>query len=453
MKTEPLKQDTGRQRKNKWKAILALALPAIGETFFQSMVGFVDTFFVSKLGLVEVAAVGVTNAILQIYFSVFMALGVASTVMIANQVGEGNIPRARHIAKQSILLAGWIGLFFGIITFIFASPILKMMGAAEIVLEPAVIYFRTVATPSIFISLMFILGSVLRGAGDTKSPMKVSLWINLLHILLDYILIFGIAGFGALGLLGAGLATVIVRLLGTILLWRALTKYPVGAFSLSGWKIDKEIIKKFLKLGGPAAGERLSMRIGQVIYFGMILRMGTYTYAAHQLAGNFTIFGYMAGYGLATAATTLVGQSLGAKKHDEAREYAKASTFIGMFLLTGIGIMVYVLLPWVIPYFTVDTAVINQVRIALGIDVFNQVALAVVLILTGVLQAGGDTKYPMYTTTIGIWAFRTFGVYLLGVYLGWGLAGVWIAIGLDNGLRAILLYLRFRSNRWIQISG
>ncbi|MFC4769901.1 MATE family efflux transporter [Effusibacillus consociatus] len=445
-------QDTNREKKNKWKVILALALPIMGETFFQSMVGFVDTYFVSKLGLVEVAAVGVTNAILQVYFAIFLALGVASTVMIANQVGEGNVPRARHIAKQSILFASWIGLIFGVITFVFASPILKMMGAAENVLAPAVIYYRTVATPSIFISLMFILGSLLRGTGDTKSPMKVSLWINLLHIVLDYILIFGITGFGALGLFGAGLASVIVRVLGVLLLWRALRKHEIGAFTLVDWSIDKELTKKFLHLGGPAAGERLSMRIGQVIYFGMILRMGTYTYAAHQLAGNFTIFGYMAGYGLATAATTLVGQSLGAGKHHEAREYAKASTLIGIVLLTAIGVLVYGLSSWYIHYFTVETTVINQVRVALGIDAFNQLGLAIVLVLTGVLQAGGDTKFPMYTTTIGIWLFRTLGVYILGVYFGWGLAGVWIAIGLDNYLRSVLLYLRFRTDRWIQIT-
>ncbi|MDF2963930.1 MAG: family efflux transporter [Paenibacillus sp.] len=441
-----------RNKMTKWKTLLVLAIPAMGETFFQSLVGFVDTFFVAKIGLVEVAAVGATNAILQVYFAIFMALGVASTVMIAREIGAGNVERAQHIAKQSVLLAGWAGLAFGLVTFFFAGPILQIMGAEPDVLEPSILYFRTVATPSIFISLMFILGSLLRGAGDTKSPMKVSLWINLLHIALDYVLIFGIAGHGAMGLFGAGLATVIVRIIGVILLWRYLrrNKNNIGKFPVIHWRIDRELMKKLLQLGTPAAGERLSMRVGQVLYFGMILKMGTFTYAAHQLAGNFTIFGYMAGYGLATAATTLVGQQLGAKKIKEAREYAIASVILGSVLLTAIGIITYLLSDWYIYYFTNDALVIEQVRAALKIDAFAQPALAAVLILTGVLQASGDTKFPMYTTTVGIWLMRTLGVYMLGVILQWGIVGVWIAIAVDNYLRSILLFWRYRSDRWLK---
>ena len=216
--TKPLhSSETNRQIV---KTILLLSIPAVIDNFFQTILGFVDTLFVSQLGLIEVSAVGVTNAILAVYFAVFMSIGVAANVFIAKNTGAGNDKKAGKVAQQSILLAGIIGILFGLISLLFAESLLKLMGVSEEVLTPAASYFRIVAVPSVFISLMFVLSSILRGAGDTKSPMKISIFINLLNIALDYILIFGWFFVPALGLEGAAYATLIARLVGVAgLLW------------------------------------------------------------------------------------------------------------------------------------------------------------------------------------------------------------------------------------------
>ncbi|MFT9488498.1 MAG: MATE family efflux transporter [Tepidibacillus sp.] len=220
----------------KIKIILVLAIPAMVENFFQTVVGFVDTLFVSKLGLVEVAAVGVTNAILAVYIAVFMALGVGTSSLIAKSVGAGNYERAKVIAQQSTWVASIAGLAFGIITLLFAEPLLRLMGAEPNVIAEGAKYFRIVAIPSILISLMTVFGSILRAAGDTKTPMKVGLWINVLHIPLDYVLIFGVFGSGGLGITGAAWATTIVRIIGTVALYHYIRKtklsFPIKRFSV-----------------------------------------------------------------------------------------------------------------------------------------------------------------------------------------------------------------------------
>ena len=434
------------------KSILVLALPAVIENFFQTILGFVDTLFVSKLGLIEVSAVGVTNAILAIYFAIFMSLGVASNVYVAKSIGAGDKEKASQIGQQSIILAAILGIIFGVISLFFAEPLLNLMGIEKDVLDPALTYFQIVAIPSILISLMFILSSILRGTGDTKSPMKVSVTINLVNIVLDYILIFGFFFIPALGLTGAAYATVIARLIGVIGLALYLSKSTSLLFLKKNWKWNKESQFKLITLGTPAAGERLVMRVGQVLYFGMIVALGTNTFAAHQIAGNIEVFSYMIGYGFATAATILVSQRLGANDLVGARKYANFSILLGIATMTIFGILLFVFGGWAASLFTANAVVIDQIALALKIDAFIQPILAAVLILTGIYQGAENTKFPMYTTTIGIWFIRTIGVYVLGIYFGWGIAGIWIAIGLDNLFRAIWLWIRYQNNGWTKLT-
>jgi putative MATE family efflux protein len=434
------------------KTIFLLAMPAVIENFFQTILGFVDTLFVSKLGLIEVSAVGVTNAILAVYFAIFMSIGISANVLVAKHLGAGNREKAKEISHQSILLATIIGLLFGFISYFFAEPLLRLMGVEKNVLEPAITYFQIVATPSIFISLMFVLGSILRGNGDTTTPMKISIYINLIHIGLDYIFIFGFFMIPAFGLEGAAYATVIARLIGVIGLLFYLIKDKKVALNPYYWKFKKEIQWNIITLGTPAAGERLVMRIGQVLYFGIIIALGTNTFAAHQIAGNIEVFSYMIGYGFATAATTLVSQKLGANDLDGAKRYANLSILSGAIFMTIFGILLFVFGEWAAHFFTDNVTVVQQIKTALQIDAFIQPVLAVVLILTGIYQAAENTKFPMYTTTIGIWVIRTLGVYLLGVYFNWGISGVWIAIGLDNLFRAIWLWYFYQNNRWLKNS-
>jgi putative MATE family efflux protein len=336
-----------------------------------------------------------------------------------------------------------VGAFFGLIALLFSEPLLKMMGAESEVLEQSVTYFKIVAIPSIFISLMFTFGSILRASGDTKTPMKVSWWINILHIGLDYILIFGLLNLPGFGVAGAAWATVVVRIIGTFALYYYVKKSKVS-FSLFG-TASKEDLTSIIKLSTPAAIERLIMRLGQVIYFGLIIKIGADTFAAHSIAGNIETFSYMPGYGLAIAATTLVGQSIGAKRAKEAYQYGMLTTWVAVGFMSFIGIIFYFASPWLATWFTTDKHAVDMVITALRIDAFAQPALAVGLVLAGALQGAGDTKSPMYSTAIGMWVVRIIGVYVLGIHFEMGIAGVWISIAIDLYVRAMFLFYKFKS--------
>jgi putative MATE family efflux protein len=428
--------------KQKLFVILALAVPAMIENILQTVVGFVDTLFVAKLGLNEVTAVGVANAILAVYIAIFMAIGVGTSSLIARNIGAGDMDKAKSIARQSTFISAIIGLLFGLITMLFSEPLLRLMGAESNVLADGVTYFKIVGIPSVFIALMFTFGSILRAAGDTKTPMKVSWWINILHIGLDYILIFGVIGLTGLGVAGAAWATVIVRIFGTLALYYYIKKSNVS-FNLFGAR-STEDANSIIKLSTPAAIERLIMRLGQVLYFGLIVKIGADTYAAHTIAGNIETFSYMPGYGLAIAATTLVGQSIGARRTKEAYEYGMLTTWVAVVFMSLIGVILFFLSPWFATWFTTDKNAVDMVATALRIDAFAQPALAVGLVLAGALQGAGDTKSPMYSTAIGMWVIRVLGVYILGIQLEMGIAGVWISIAIDLYVRAIYLFYRFK---------
>lgn len=432
----------------KMKVILLLALPAVIENFFQTVLGFVDTYFVSQISLVAVSAVGVTNAILAIYFALFMALGVATNVYIANFLGANQVGKARHIAQQSIVVAAIFGVLTGVITLFFAAPLLQLMGVEENVLDAATTYFRIVAIPSIFMSLMFVISAALRGSGDTRSPMIISIIVNLINAGLDYLLIFGVWIFPEWGIVGAAVATVIARIVGTIGLFIYLQRSKVIKPRKEYWWLDKGHLKELFVLGSPAAGERLVMRAGQIVYFGLVVALGTNVFAAHQIAGNVEVFSYMLGFGFATAVTILVGRQIGAGKYEEAKTYTKLGVYLAITAMSIFGLLLFFFGEWAGSFFTDDETVVNNIGTALKVSGVFQPFLAVVIILTGAFQGANNTKFPMYLTGVGMWAVRTVFVYVLGVQLGWGLLGVWIAIGVDIAFRAIVLSIQFSRDKW-----
>lgn len=445
---QTLPPKTDRER---LKIIVILAIPAVIENFFQTLLGFVDIYFVSKISLAAVSAVGITNAVLAIYFALFMAIGVAANVRIANFLGANQPEKARHISQQSITLAILFGIFTGFATWLFAEPLLRLMGIEEDVLELGSLYFRIVGIPSVIMSLMFVQSAILRAAGDTKTPMIISFVINGVNALLDYVLIFGFLFIPELGIVGAAIATVVSRLIGSLALFYYINKEKVLAFRRDYWKPDKGHLLELTTLGAPAAGERLVMRAGQIVYFGFVVALGTNAFAAHQIAGNVEVFSYMIGYGFATAATILVGQQIGAGNLEEAKKYAKLSTQLTVVFMTLLGALLFFFGGWAATFFTEDPEVIRNIDTALKISGFFQPFLAVLMVLTGAFQGANNTKFPMYLTAIGMWAVRTVLVYLLGIQLGWGLAGVWIAIGIDIAFRAVVLSIQFSRNRWMSL--
>jgi putative MATE family efflux protein len=426
------------------KRVFSIALPAIGELYLQSLLGVVDTFLIARIGLIAVNAVGVTNSYSLTYIGVFTSVSMAISVFVSRAVGGGNLERARSAVWHGLILAFVLGLILSIVSVVFAVPLLRVMGADEQLREMALPYFCIVLGSSPLIALFTAQSAAFRATGDTKTPLQVAVEMNVVHIVLDYVLIFGIGSIEGFGLTGAAWAMVAARLYAFIRLW--WKSKAVEAISLHQEvrkKWQPSLLMDMVKFGIPVTGERLSVRIGQLLYFGLIIRMGVDVYAAHNIAGILTVFASTIGAGFATAASITIGQAIGSRDYSLVKAYRRWSYIQSAVSMTIITAIICLLSPWIGSLFTDNPNVIYLLVVVLAIDTISQPFLASSLVDTSAIQAGGNSRYPMIVTTIGIWGTRTIGVYLFAWYLGLGLPAVWASIAADNATRAYL-FARYR---------
>lgn len=435
------------------KNIIVLAYPLIMENLFQVTMGLVDSYFVSRLGTEEIAGVGITNLIMNIYMSFFFAVGVGTTALVSRHLGAEENEGASDSAKQAFLLSIILGLVIGVINLVFYKQILMLLGMNASLLSAASPYFLVVAVPSVFLSMSIMISSSLRGAKDTKSTMKISIVSNLVNIILDPILIFGVFSIPGMGIMGAGIATSISRIIGVILMMRktSAANSKIRINYRNTFKFDMTIMKNITKIGMPVAIERLFMRIGQLIYSSYIIGIGTKVYAAYVITGTLDAFAYIPGTAIGGAAAALVGTSLGARNKEEAYKYGTGSLLIGTVFMMIIGLVNCIFAPAIAKLFTNDAVVTANIIYILRITILLEPVAAVTLIITPALQGAGDTKRPMIYTLVGIWVFRVLGCYLLVHRLGYGILAVVSTVFLDLFLRSILLLIRFRKRKWQNI--
>ncbi|PLS01863.1 MATE family efflux transporter [Neobacillus cucumis] len=430
----------------KAKEVLGMALPAIGESYLQSLLGVIDSFFIAKLGLLAINAVGVTNIYNMTYIGVFTAISATLSIFLSRAFGAKRAEQSKSVIFHGLLISSFIGLLFSIISVIFAQSLLEWTGANEQLKETAVIYFKVVLGLTPFIALFTAESASFRAIGDTKTPLRVGIEMNIVHVFLDYLLIFGLGPVAGLGLTGAAIAMILARIFGFIRLFLLSQRIPAIALTRSDFKIIGKLARRMINFAVPATIERLSMRLGQVIYFGLIVRMGTEVYAAHNIAGTITTFSSTIGGGFAVAASTLIGQAIGRNNWSEVQAYRKWSYLQAALSMTVLTAILACTSPWTGRFFTHNQNVIHLVMIVLFIDTISQPFLASVTVDTSVVQAGGNSKYPMIVTIIGIWFIRTLGVYVFAWKLGFGLPAVWGSIAVDNALRAGL-FLWYRRNK------
>ena len=427
--------------------VITLAWPAVLEQMLNMTVGLADTYIVGHLGAPQLAAVGLSMQALSLLWALFSAIGVGSTALVARHIGAGEGEEANAVARQSILLAlllgilGSIGLWFGAPTF------LTWLGAEADVISLGVVYMRAVSTTVFLLSILFVSSAILRGSGDTRTPMYVMLIINVINIVLAYGLTNGVGPFPRLGVLGSGIGAATARGLGGLLmlvmLMRGRGSLRIG---LRVPRVDPSIIGRILRIGLPTAGEQILMRFGQVVLAIIITGLGTVSFAAHQVAINALSVAYMPGFGFALAATTLVGQDLGAGRPDRASRSGYEAVRIAIIIMTIMGVLVSIFPSAVMGFFTDDQAVINAGAPALRIAGIAMPFLGTSFTFAGGLRGAGDTTSVLFILASCIWGVRVTSAYLLADWMG--LTGIWVAIGLDFAVRATILWVRFRLGKW-----
>ncbi|MCH4889738.1 MATE family efflux transporter [Acidaminobacter sp. JC074] len=418
------------------KNIFELAIPSIIENILQIMLSTVDTYFVATIGSLAISAVGINTLISNLYLTFFIALGTGIGIMTARADGENNSIKVKENIQNGLLMTLLISILFLILNIVFGHDFLHFIGKDYELVETAHIYFNVVIIPIASLSFMTVLSSILKSLGDTKTPMMTVFFINVINVILDYILI------QRYGILGAGMATTFSRLVACVILMVQLNKRTgfLSSFKLSFTKDIHEMVKYAI----PVGLEKISMRIGQLVYGGLIVTIGITHYTAHNIAGTIEGYSYLPAMGFGVAAFTIIGHAIGEKNFHDIKKIGLLTFKYSTIFMVAIGIVFFVFAPNLAGIFTDDPEIIRLVTMVLRIIALFQPFLCSTQVIASSLQALGDVKYPFYLTTIGIWVIRILGTLFFGIYLKMGLIGVWISYAIDVTFRGSLLWIRFK---------
>jgi putative MATE family efflux protein len=431
------------------RRVFTLAWPAVLEQVLAVMISLVDTFIVGHLGAAALAGVGLGGQLLNLSISLLGTVGVGSTALVARHIGAGEPDKAARIGRQSIMLATAIGVMMSLAGYIFAPQIIIVLGGEPDVVQLGSQYLRIVACSFVLIAILLIGNAVLRGAGDTRTPMTVMAIVNVINIVIAWTLTQGVAGLPRLGVVGTGLGAALGQGLGGLIVLTVLIR---GRGSLRlGWPFrrpDRGSIRRILNIGLPAGAEQLMLQIALTSATALIANFGTAAYAAHQICWRIVSLSYLPGWGFAVAATTLVGQELGARRPLRALQSGYVAFRAALLLMSTMGILLFLFDADMVRLFSDDPQVVRQGAEVVRIAALLQPLMAASFVFSGSLRGAGDTRTTLAITLGSVWGLRIAITYWLGYALGLGLLGAWLAIGADFAFRAILFWRRFRSGRW-----
>ena len=446
------------------RVILALAWPTMLEQLMQTAVQYIDTAMVGSLGTNAMAAVGATTTVGWLIGGMVSAWGVGFLSFIARACGAGDRDAAAKASAQAVIVAATTGVLFTCITLGLSGMVPRWMQVAESVRPLATQYFFILYTPMLFRAATIIFGTVLRAAGDTKTPMKVGVWVNIINVTLNFLLIyptrpltvlgmtFTMPGAG-LGVVGAALASAIAVAVGGIYITVVLWKHPMVSPKGQKFRPDLSILKPTVRVAIPNMFQRFGTSLGYVAFAAMINALGEVATSAHTVANTVESLFYIPGYGMQTAAATLAGNAYGAKDAQRMKRLARMFIPIEVGLMIISGGALFLFAPPLVRLFSADAAVI-----ALGVTVLRMVAVSepfygFSIIVEGMMQGVGRTKLPFVFGVAGMWMVRILGTWICTTFLGMGLVSAWACMIAHNLLLFGLFLWCYMKGLWNPLHG
>lgn len=436
-------------------AIFSLAWPTMLEQLMQTAVQYIDTAMVGTLGTQATAAVGATSTVGWLVGTTISAVGVGFLSYVSRACGAKDFKGARNAASQVVLAVLVLGTFFTAVTLGLSGKVPGWMQVDPSIREVASQYFFILYTPMLARAAIILFGTLLRSAGDTKTPMLVGLLVNGVNVILNFLLIYpsreiweiGIWGAG-MGVLGAAVASAVSFLVGgiciTLVLWKHDMVSPKGQSIKPDWKV----LKPCLRVALPNGLQRFGTSLGFVAFAAMINSLGEVSTAAHTIANTVESAFYIPGYGMQMAAATLAGNALGARDNRRVRDLARMTIFIEVSLMILSGGLLFAFAPNMMSLFSKDPQVI-----ALGSTVLRMVAVSepfygVSIIIEGMMQGMGNTVLPFLFGISGMWGVRIIGSFVCTQILGLGLVSAWGCMIAHNLTVFLLFLLCYLSGQW-----
>lgn len=439
----------------KIEVVFQLSLPAILAQISEIAMQYIDAAMVGSLGAEASASIGLVSTTTWLFGGCISATAAGFYVQIAHAIGGTKYERAKSILKQGLYISLGISLIIAIVGSGLAFVLPSWLGGAPEILKDAQDYFLVFALFAPFRMMFYFHNGALQATGNMKVPSILSSLMCILDILFNALFIFPSNTFWNLpglnlGVLGAALGTAISYVVVSVLLiyFTDIRTEELNIFHGGSWKPDRAICNTAASIGLPIALEQVAMTSAQVYSTKIVAPLGTNAIAANSFAVTAESICYMPGYGIANAATTLVGQCIGAKNKDLAKGFAWLSTFLGMAVMTCMAILMFFVCPFVFAFLTPVTEVQQLGIEVLRIELFAEPLFAASICATGALRGAGDTLVPGIMNFVSIWGVRITLASILSRTIG--LKGVWIGMACEISFRGILFLIRLARGKWLK---
>lgn len=431
------------------RAIVLLAIPMVLEMFMQSIFELADIYFVSRLGADAVAAVGITASLLIFVFAIGMGLSMATTAMVARRMGEKNPEEAAATAFQSIMIAVAVSLPVAILGIVYAADLLRLMGATDAVVAQGATYCAILLGTNITILLLFLINSIFRGAGDAVLAMRALGYSNILNIVLDPLLIFGVGPFPEMGVTGAAVATAIARGVGVMyqisILTRATGRIHINRHAM---RFNPALVKRMGRIAGPGIVQYLVGSASWIVVIRLVAVFGSAAVAGYTIGVRVIIFALLPSWGMGNAAATLVGQNLGARKPDRAERAVWITSTCNAIFLTIVAVGLLFLDEPIMRLFTYEAAVVSIGSDFLRIIAYSYPFFALGMVMVQAFNGAGDTRTPTWINFFCYWMIQIPLAAALAHLAGFGVEGIFIGIAIAQAIFAGVGILIFRRGLW-----
>ena len=430
--------------------ILQLAWPAILGNLGFSLVGLVDIKIVGSLGASAVAAVTTGHRIFWVLEAVLIAITAGTTAMVARAWGGRNVIEAQRVTQASLWLCCGIAILLTAPIYIFSEVFVSIFNLDAETLAMSANFLQVLVLFNVFFAASMVLGSALRAAGDVMTPLWVGLISNVFNIFLVYGLVHGRFGLPAMGVMGAALANGIAFALGTAIMCTLWLRGRLKIRLAQGRSVTRHRVGQIFKIGYPAGVEQAAMEVGFVLFLWVVALYGTAAYASYGIGVQILSFSFLVGFGFTIAASTHVGQKLGAGDPEGAMRSGWRATGLSIATMTVLGGSIAAAAEPLARFMIDDPEVVRITVIFIYIMAAVQPLMAIVFTLGGALRGAGDTRFPLLTTLVGLVFVRGGGAVLFA-WLGLDVTWIFGALILDYLVKTVMLTWRFHSGRWQKI--
>jgi putative MATE family efflux protein len=432
-------------------SLMGIAWPIFVEQTLRMLIGTVDTFMVSHVSDGAVAALGVSNQVIIFFLIAFNFIGIGTSVVITHHLGARDRDGADQIATNAIAVNTWMGVAFSASVCLLALPMLRAMQLPAGLMVYALPFLRLMGGTLFLESMNISIAAVLRAHHHTRDAMLVALGQNLLNVAGNWITLFGLFGCPRLGVLGVALSGVFSRCVACVALWILLGHHTRLRFRLAHLvAISWARVRRILHIGLPAAGEQMCYWSAFLVVTTFIARLGSESLAIQSYALLIQRFAMLFSFSIGLGTEILIGHLVGAGMFEEAYHKLLRSLKTGLVIVSCVMLVVAALGPLLLGCFTRNAVIIAGGAVLLRMAIVLEPGRVFNVVVISSLRATGDVGFPIQMAVLSMWCVWVPMAWLLGLKLGLGLAGIWIAMIMDEWLRGLLMYRRWKKRRWVK---